>query len=226
MQQILSRGGELNTDLSDLVLLRTHEMEWERVPGTSVLEKRLDHLDDLQTGRETSLMRFEPNTTLPAETLEARVEILVLDGTYSDGHGDYGKGTYLLNSPGFTHTPASEEGCDLHVQRRRGFGAERERVVIDTQSAEWIPRFTGKMVKLYEDDAQPEEMHIGRMPPGQKGAFHDHPGGEEVLILEGAMADENAVFDQGTWLRFPGSFRHETISKDGCLMYVREGDVG
>ena len=40
------------------------------------------------------------------------------------------------------------------------------------------------------------------------------------------MADENAVFVQGTWLRFPGSLSHETISKEGCLVYVGEGDIG
>ena len=226
MQDLLNDGRELNSDLQEVLVLNTSGIEWEKVPATTVWRKRLDHIKDATTGRETSLMRFEPNTSVPTEKLTTRMEILVLDGSYSDGHREYPAGTYILNPPGFTHTPSSNDGCELYVQKRQSLGIGCEHVVIDTKNHEWSPRFTGKMIRLYEDDSVREEMHIGLMPAGQSGADHDHPGGEEVLILDGAMEDENGVYGKGTWLRFPGSFRHETISKDGCLMYVREGDVG
>ena len=226
MQELLSMGGDLNTNLDEILALQTDDMEWEKIPDTPVWRKRLDCIDDAKTGRETSLVRMEPGSVLPAEQLSDRMEILVRNGTYSDEHGEYPAGTYILNPPGFKHTPSSKQGCELYVQKRRGFSANSGRVVIDPNKSKWAPRFTGKMLRLYEDDAVREEMHIGLMPAGQVGADHGHPGGEEVLILEGEMKDQYNVYKKGTWLRFPGSFRHETTSKDGCLLYVREGDVG
>ena len=38
-------------------------------------------------------------------------EILVLEGVFSDEHGDYPAGTYLRNPPGSQHAPYSKEGC-------------------------------------------------------------------------------------------------------------------
>jgi anti-sigma factor ChrR (cupin superfamily) len=226
MQNILSAGGDLNTDLQQILVVQTNDMTWQKVADAEVWQKRLDCIKDSETGRQTSLLRFEAGAALPREKLSDRMEILVLDGTYRDGHGEYSAGTYLLNPPGFEHIPSSKTGCELYVQTRRILGAGQERLVVDTNKHEWMPRFTGKMIRLFEDNAVREEMHIGRMPAGQVGAKHDHPGGEEAFVLEGDLEDENSVYEKGTWLRFPGSFTHSATSRTGCLMYVREGDIG
>ncbi len=40
----------------------------------------------------------------------------MLDGVFSDEHGDYPAGTYLRNPPGTRHAPFSREGCTLFVK--------------------------------------------------------------------------------------------------------------
>ena len=40
----------------------------------------------------------------------------MLEGTFSDEHGDYPKGAWLRNPPGSAHTPYSEEGCTIYVK--------------------------------------------------------------------------------------------------------------
>src|SRR3546814_12653849 len=63
--------------------------------------------------------------------------ILVLDGVFSDEHGDYPAGTFLLNPAGFRHAPFSEDGCILFVKLCQFPGEGREHLAIDTTSAEW-----------------------------------------------------------------------------------------
>ncbi|MEO6024102.1 MAG: cupin domain-containing protein [Burkholderiales bacterium] len=66
-------------------------------------------------------------------------EVFVLEGVFSDEHGDYGTGSYIKSPPGSTHAPFSESGCTLFVKLRHMHPEDQGRVVVDTRSAPWQP---------------------------------------------------------------------------------------
>ena len=43
-------------------------------------------------------------------------EILVLEGTFSDEHGDYPAGTWMRSPHASEHQPFSREGCLIYVK--------------------------------------------------------------------------------------------------------------
>ncbi len=50
---------------------------------------------------------------------------------------------------------------------------------------------------------------------------HDHPDGEEILVLDGVFSDEYGDFPAGTFLLNPEGFRHAPFSKEGCIIFVK-----
>lgn len=63
-----------------------------------------------------ALVRWQPGTRFQRHTHWGGEEILVLEGTFSDEHGRYPKGTWLRNPHRSEHTPFSDEGCLIYVK--------------------------------------------------------------------------------------------------------------
>jgi len=57
--------------------------------------------------------------------------------------------------------------------------------------------------------------------PGSSFRRHEHPEGEEILVLEGVFSDEAGDWPAGTWLLNPEGFAHAPFSKEGCLLFVK-----
>ncbi|NJC46959.1 UNVERIFIED_ORG: anti-sigma factor ChrR (cupin superfamily) [Xanthomonas campestris] len=60
-----------------------------------------------------------------------------------------------------------------------------------------------------------------RYAPGSTFPSHAHPGGEEILVLEGVFSDELGDCPAGTYLRNPPGSRHAPASREGCLIMVK-----
>ena len=91
-----------------------------------------------------------------------------------------------------------------------------ERVVIKPEEYRWI------------DSPMPgvERMRLDRNAPNSAFSPHTHTGGEEFYVLEGAFADEHAVYPAGSWLRSPHLSKHTPYTKgDGALIYVKTGHL-
>jgi anti-sigma factor ChrR (cupin superfamily) len=55
---------------------------------------------------------------------------------------------------------------------------------------------------------------------------HVHPGGEEILVLEGVFHDEHGSYPSGTWIRSPRYSKHTPFTKsEGALIYVKTGHL-
>ena len=63
-----------------------------------------------------ALVRWEPGTRFNKHRHWGGEEILVLEGTFQDEHGDYPKGSWLRSPHLSEHTPFSEEGCLIYVK--------------------------------------------------------------------------------------------------------------
>ena len=66
-----------------------------------------------------------------------------------------------------------------------------------------------------------------RWAPNTRFQPHRHPGGEEILVLEGVFSDENGDYPALTWLRSPRWSRHAPYTgPQGALIYVKVGHLG
>ncbi len=50
---------------------------------------------------------------------------------------------------------------------------------------------------------------------------HEHPGGEEILVLEGVFQDEHGAYPPGAYFRNPPGTSHAPRSEKGCLLFVK-----
>ena len=215
----------IHADFARLVVVDTAEMDWQASPMPNVWRKRLFHIGPAESGRVTSIVRYDPNSHFPSHAHPDGEEILVLDGVFQDEHGVYPKGSYLLNPDGSRHAPASPEGCTLFVKLRQYPGAERPRVVLDTTRAGWESRGNPDIeyLALYTHQAGQERMQLERWQPGASAPLHTHDELVELFVVEGTMADEHGVYEQGTWIRFPVGSSHAPHSELGCMVYAKVG---
>jgi anti-sigma factor ChrR (cupin superfamily) len=101
-------------DLADTerVVVNTRAAEWRpgQVPGLTVLP-----LHAFGT-RHTALVRWAPETFFQPHTHWGGEEIFVIEGVFSDEHGDHPAGTWLRSPHLSRHQPFSRPGCLILVK--------------------------------------------------------------------------------------------------------------
>ena len=101
-------------DLADTerVVVNTRAAEWRpgQVPGLTVLPL---HAFGTQ---HTALVRWAPETFFQRHTHWGGEEIFVIEGVFSDEHGDHPAGTWLRSPHLSRHQPFSRPGCLILVK--------------------------------------------------------------------------------------------------------------
>lgn len=215
----------LNGDLSIRVDADTATMDWTPSPSGTVWRKRVHRVGPAESAQVTSVVRYQPDSQFPPHDHPGGEEILVLEGVFSDEHGDWPAGTFLLNPEGFRHRPFSRGGCVLLVKLRQYPGATREQLQIRSQDLEWqATDIEGRSEKqLYQQQGYSDRMRLecwdGR---AELGKLH-WPDGVEIFVIGGVMADRQGVYEKGCWLRLPPGSTHEPVTEGGCELYIKEG---
>jgi anti-sigma factor ChrR (cupin superfamily) len=60
-----------------------------------------------------------------------------------------------------------------------------------------------------------------RYDAGSDFPAHNHPEGEEILVLEGVFTDDRGDWPAGTYLLNPEGYRHAPSSRGGCVLFVK-----
>ena len=215
----------LNGALTRRASMSTSEQDWIPSPAGQVLRKRVHRVGPAESGQVTSVVRYQPGAEFPAHNHPEGEEILVLEGVFSDEHGDWPAGTYLLNPEGFRHAPFSRQGCTLFVKLRQYPGTDRKQLQLPTDQMEWqATAREGRSEKiLYSQDGYSDHMRLECWACGAAlGQLH-WPDGVEIFVLEGALEDQEGVYGKGSWLRLPPGAVHEPHSESGCELYIKEG---
>jgi anti-sigma factor ChrR (cupin superfamily) len=215
---------ELHADLSQRAVLDTHGLAWVSSPMDGVERRMLDRRGG-EVARASSIVRYAPGSRFEQHHHGGGEEILVLEGTFSDEHGDYPAGTYLRNPVGSEHAPFSEQGCTILVKLQQMNPDDRQRLVIDTINAAWLPGLVSGLQVLPLQSFGSEHVALVRWAPGTVFQPHGHPGGEEILVLEGVFQDEHESYPTGTWLRNPPGSVHRPWSETGCTIWVKTGHL-
>lgn len=176
-----------------------------------------------EAGQVTSVVRYDPKSRFPAHDHPEGEEILVLDGVFSDEHGDWPAGTYLLNPEGFRHAPFSEPGCLLFVKLRQFPGRARQHVVVDTNRLAWQPTSIPGVARkrLYQQAGFHDSMHLERWDSRTDRGATTYERGAELFVLGGEFADDAGTHSAGCWMRLPAGAEHHPRSAGGCTLYVK-----
>jgi len=97
-------------------------------------------------------------------------------------------------------------------------------VIIDTAALDWVPSPKAGVWRKPLAREAAERGHatsIVRYDPGANFPAHNHPLGEEILVLSGTFSDATGDFAAGTYFRNPMGFVHAPFSELGCIIFVK-----
>lgn len=215
---------KLNADFSQRVMVFSEDLPWVDSPMLGVQRRMLER-DGEEVARATSIVRYAPGSHFSAHTHGGGEEFLVLEGIFSDEHGDYPAGTYIRNPVGSTHTPSSQEGCTILVKLWQMHPDDQKRVAIDTTQMPWMPGLVEGLQVMPLHSYGTEQVALVKWLPGTQFQRHSHWGGEEIFVLDGVFEDEFGSYPKNTWLRNPVGSIHTPFSREGCLIYVKVGHL-
>jgi quercetin dioxygenase-like cupin family protein len=94
--------------------------------------------------------------------------------------------------------------------------------------ADWQPlvekgiSYDGVFVKSLRYDAETgrSKTILLKFGPGASYPYHNHPGGEEIYVLEGSVVIEGAELSAGDYLYTPPGYRHGVRTDTGCVLLL------
>jgi anti-sigma factor ChrR (cupin superfamily) len=215
----------LHSDFSQRVVVLPAQYEFVPSPLPGVSRMMLDRVGG-EVARATSIVRYEPGAGYSPHRHDGGEEILVLDGIFSDEHGDYPAGTYLRNPPGTSHQPFSVGGCTLLVKLWQFAADDQQQLAFNTNTASWRPGLVPGLSVLPLHEHNGVHTALVRWAPHTQFNRHVHAGGEEILVLDGLFCDEFGQYPKQSWLRSPRYSSHAPFTKDqGALIYVKVGHL-
>ncbi len=215
---------ELNADYSQRAVSETANIQWEKSEANGVLRKRLERID-AKPEPVTTIVRYQANSAFPTHQHVKGEEIFVLEGTFSDNHGDYEAGSYLRNPAGTSHSPFSKQGCTIFVKLQQFQTSDTNKVNIQTKQQPWLPGLVPGLSVMPLHEHNHEHVALVKWETNTIFQPHRHIGGEEIFVLEGTFEDEFGRYPKGTWLRNPPDSFHTPFTKEGCIIYVKTGHL-
>lgn len=99
-----------------------------------------------------------------------------------------------------------------------------------TSEMDWVRSPTPTVWRKRLDHIGPAEAgrvtSLVRFELGAKFPAHDHPDGEEILVLDGVFSDHTGDWGAGSFLLNPEGFRHAPWTAQGCLLFVKLRQYG
>ncbi|MEP7319466.1 MAG: dimethylsulfonioproprionate lyase family protein [Panacibacter sp.] len=100
--------------------------------------------------------------------------------------------------------------------------------IVKTSAVEWSPltetgvNTKGIFVKTLRHDEQTKRSPtiLLKFEPGASYPYHNHPGGEELYVLQGSAIIEKVQLSAGDYLYTPPGFKHSVQSNEGCVLLL------
>ena len=211
----------INADFELQAVEHTSDMAWVDSYMPGVQRKMLDRLE-AESGRATSIVRYAPKSYFAPHTHEGGEEFLVLQGTFSDEHGDFPAGTYVRNPIGTQHKPHSEDGCIIFVKLWQFDQNDSSQFDTNTLHADWAP-ITPEISTLTLHEFGSEKVQL--LKANQNGLINiNGKGGIECLVLQGSCDIGSNQYQKADWIRLPVSKTTIRLTKDSRI-YLKSGHL-
>jgi len=99
-----------------------------------------------------------------------------------------------------------------------------KRVVINTEQLDWKESPVAGVSRKPLAREEAERGHATSIvcyEAGAKFSAHDHPLGEEIMVISGTFSDQTGDYPAGSYFRNPEGFHHAPFSKEGCVILVK-----
>ncbi|MGC1303078.1 MAG: cupin domain-containing protein [Caulobacteraceae bacterium] len=216
---------ELNADFSQRAAVHAARLPWSPSPVAGVDRRMLDRIGD-EVARATTIVRYAPDSRFSPHTHGGGEEFLVLDGVFSDEHGDFPAGAYVRNPPTSRHTPGSAPGCTILVKLWQFDPRDRTHVRLHADAMPYRAAAgrPGVEVKPLFSDPD-EEVRFERWAPGAMIELKV-AGGLEALVLDGSFEEAGELFERQSWLRLPaGGWLVARAGAMGCTAWIKTGHL-
>ena len=82
-----------------------------------------------------------------------------------------------------------------------------------------------KILRFDEQQQRPPSILL-KFEPGAKYPYHNHPGGEEIFVMQGTCMVNDTLLNAGDYLYTPPGFKHAVQTDTGCeLLFIVPQEV-
>lgn len=221
----------LNGDLFIRKVDKAEDAMWQPSPIENV-EVRLLEYRDGSNPRFTALLRLASGASESDLGYWRKLEALVLNGSLTLDDSVTNSGTYI-RLPRLKHTLHLKDGSpcwpldgQVYVAYAGGHYSsdDKEPRAIDTQCEDaWLPGPTDAVEVL--------PLHVHGSANAMLLRWTDvatfqpqiDPKGEEILVLNGSLADERGRYTAGTWIRNPEISWQHWSGTPGTVIFYKSG---
>lgn len=96
--------------------------------------------------------------------------------------------------------------------------------IVTPDDYQWVPSPQPGVERVMLDRIGHEQARatsLVRYAPGSEFPAHSHPGGEEILVLDGTFTENGVDYSAGCYLRSPDGSSHQPSSRDGTTIFVK-----
>ncbi len=215
----------INADFSQAAIVDRSKSEWISSPESGVERIMLDRIGD-EVARATSIVRYASGSSFSRHEHAKGEEFLVLDGVFSDNHGDYPAGFYVRNPPGSGHAPFSKDGCRILVKLRQFDPQDLTPVVIDTGDRRlWRDGddASTRHLPLYQFGT--ERVSMVWVASGSTYPVRSDCGGTEIFVVSGSIRYGDEQLPAESWLRFPAAQAADLLASADAVLWVKRGHL-
>ncbi|MEO0325863.1 MAG: cupin domain-containing protein [Myxococcota bacterium] len=216
---------ELHADFDRRAVQHGAELAWVPSPMPGVERRMLERIGT-EVARATTIVRYAPGSAFSPHVHGGGEEFLVLEGVFSDEHGDFPAGSYVRNPPTSKHTPGSAPGCTILVKLWQFNLADREGVRLRPGEPPYAETpEAGVAARALHHDAR-ETVRCERWAAGTR-IDRTPAGGLELFVVKGAFRGAGGEsFAPWSWLRLPpGEPLRATAGTEGTEVWLKEGHV-
>ena len=184
----------------------------------------LDRVGD-EVAVATSFVRYAPKAYFDPHGHALGEEFLVMEGTFSDEHGDYPAGTYVRNPPGSGHKPYSEPGCTIFVKLRQFDEADQTQMSLDLNALAASAPF-GEPQTIFE--YQDEVVSLVRVAAGERFAFAASFYVRELVVISGQLTwqqEETRTLGPSSWIRMQPGQPLRINALEDCVLFTKSRPI-
>lgn len=214
---------DINADFTQRAAVHAARLPWVPSPMPGVDRRMLDRVGD-ELARATSIVRYAPESRFSPHVHGGGEEFLVLDGVFSDEHGDYPAGSYIRNPPESRHTPRSETGCTIFVKLWQFDPGDRTEIRLDSFALPFVAVAgrPGVQSKFLFADGR-EDVRLEQWDPDTLVHLPNNSG-LELLVLDGSFVERQETFLTQSWLRLPaGTSLMAVAGPEGSRIWSKSG---
>ncbi len=216
---------KLNNDLSAHAVASSENAVWVPSPQPGVERRMLERDGDEKVQRATSVVRYDANATFPRHVHDGGEEFLVLEGTFSDVTGNFGKGFYVRNPVGSSHAPWSKEGTQIFVKLGQIDPHDKAFVRLDTQGADWRCIEDQGLRTLLLHRFGPEYVRLVDLKQRVQFPETEFLAGVEIFVVSGQLEISGDTRIAGDWMRAPAGSSLSIGSEAGAMFYIKTGHL-